>query len=180
MHLLDKFKYCPVCGSPRFEENDFKSKRCADCGFVYYFNAAGAVVSVIVNERGELLVARRACEPAKGTLDLIGGFADCGEGAEDSMVREIQEETGLEIKQTDLKYLFSIPDVYEYSGLTLHTMDIFYLCHIPSDSVVKAEDDVAECFWASINDINPKDFGLDSIRMAVERILSNPEIISKK
>ena len=76
MRFVDKFKYCPSCGSCHFEENDFKSKRCAECGFTYFFNAAAAVVSIITNERGEMLVCRRACEPAKGTLDLVGGFVD--------------------------------------------------------------------------------------------------------
>ena len=71
-HLLDKFRFCPVCGSPRFEVNDFKSKRCPDCGLVYYTNPCASCVAVILNERDELLVVRRACEPAKGTLDGAG------------------------------------------------------------------------------------------------------------
>lgn len=57
MHYLDKFKYCPVCGSSRFEEHDFKSKHCADCGFTYYFNSAAAVVAIIVNEKGNCSLA---------------------------------------------------------------------------------------------------------------------------
>ena len=55
MHYLDKFKYCPVCGSDHFCINDFKSKKCADCGFIYYFNPSAAVVAIIVNERNEIL-----------------------------------------------------------------------------------------------------------------------------
>ena len=69
-HPLSQFKYCPKCGSTRFEAHDFKSKQCADCGFVYYFNPSSATVALILNERNELLVCRRAKEPAKGTLDL--------------------------------------------------------------------------------------------------------------
>ena len=41
--------------------------------FVYYFNPSSATVALILNERDELLVCRRAKEPAKGTLDLPGG-----------------------------------------------------------------------------------------------------------
>ena len=39
-HPFSQFKYCPKCGSVHFEINNEKSKRCADCEFVYYFNPA--------------------------------------------------------------------------------------------------------------------------------------------
>ena len=170
-HLLEKFHYCPVCGSPRFEVNDFKSKRCLDCGFVYYFNPAGAVVALIVNERDELLVATRAEEPAKGTLDLIGGFADCGETAEHAMQREIEEETGMYISQDNMRYLFSKPNTYLYSGMLIHTMDLFYLCRVSSQSHITAHDDVASCRWTSLSELHPEQFGLDSIREGVIRYI---------
>ena len=41
--------------------------------------------SIILNEKNELLVCRRAEEPAKGTLDLTGGFVDLGETAEEAI-----------------------------------------------------------------------------------------------
>ena len=75
-HPLRLFRYCPVCGSPRFERHDFKSKRCAQCGFTYYHNASAATVAVVIDATRRLLVARRALEPAAGTLDLPGGFID--------------------------------------------------------------------------------------------------------
>ena len=70
---------CPACGSQHFEINNVKSKKCADCGFVYYLNPSAATAAFIENEQGELLVCRRAKEPSKGTLDLPGGFADMEE-----------------------------------------------------------------------------------------------------
>lgn len=66
-HPLAQFLYCPECGSPHFEVNNEKSKKCTDCGFVYYFNPSAATVALILNEKNELLVCRRAKEPAKGT-----------------------------------------------------------------------------------------------------------------
>lgn len=95
-HPLEKFKYCPVCGSKDFAINDFKSKKCGHCGFTYYFNSSASTVAFILNERDELLVCKRAQEPAKGTLDLTGGFVDLGETAEEAITREVKEETGLD------------------------------------------------------------------------------------
>lgn len=173
MHPLEKFHFCPVCGSSHFVENDFKSKRCKDCGFVYYFNAAAAVVAIITNERGELLVAKRAFEPAKGTLDLIGGFADMGETGEEAMKREIKEETDIDVQTEDLEYLFTCPNTYLYSGLIVHTCDMFFLVKLPSTVHFEPHDDVASCKWVKFEDVNPKDFGLKSISEGVEKWLSS-------
>jgi ribosomal protein S27AE len=75
-HPLEKFIFCPVCGNKSFNINDFKSKKCGTCDFTYYANPCSATAAFILNDRGELLVAKRGKEPAKGTLDLPGGFVD--------------------------------------------------------------------------------------------------------
>jgi len=74
MHFSSLFQYCPRCGSHSFIQNNEKSKRCESCGFVLYVNASAAVAAFIVNEKGEMLVCKRAKEPAKGALDLPGGL----------------------------------------------------------------------------------------------------------
>jgi ADP-ribose pyrophosphatase YjhB (NUDIX family) len=87
------------------------------------------------------------------------------------MRREIKEETGLEVD--NIQYLFSSPNVYMYSGMGIHTLDMDYLVRVHGDvPVVKAADDAAEALWLPISDINPADFGLTSIRNAVIRFLA--------
>jgi NADH pyrophosphatase NudC (nudix superfamily) len=103
MHPLEPFKYCPKCGSSQFLENNFKSKKCHTCGFVYYYNVSSSVAVIIRNVRGEILVATRAHEPAKGTFDLPGGFIDMDETAEEAVAREIMEETGMTVIETKYK-----------------------------------------------------------------------------
>ena len=120
-HPLEIFHYCPKCGSPDFEIHNGLSRHCANCGFTFYQNPRASTAAFILNEKGELLVARRGKEPAKGTLDLPGGFVDNDENAEQGMVREIKEETGLIINVNDVKYVFSIPNVYHYSGMDILT-----------------------------------------------------------
>ena len=129
-----------------------------------------ATAALIVNDREELLVVRRAKEPAKGTLDLPGGFVDMYETAEEGMRREIKEETGLDID--NMEYLYSSPNVYMYSGLGVHTIDMDFLVHVSNDCKVQAADDAADCLWIPIKDIHPEEFGLLSIRHAVERFLA--------
>ena len=93
MHPLEKFRFCPVCGSSKWEIHNFKSKQCGDCGFTYYGNPSAANVALIINEKNELLVVRRKKDPAKGTLDLPGGFTDMEESGEQGVIREVLEES---------------------------------------------------------------------------------------
>ena len=168
MHPLDKFLHCPACGSRSFEVNNVKSKKCRHCGFTYYANPSSATAAFIIR-KGCLLVARRGKEPAKGTLDLPGGFVDMDETAEEGMAREIREETGLEART--MSYLFSIPNLYEYSGMTIHTLDMFYRVDVDADAVPRADDDAASLQWIPIGEVQPALFGLHSIRSGVERFL---------
>ena len=169
MHLLDKFRYCPACGSAEFHINDARSKRCADCGFTYYINASAATAAFIINDKGELLVARRAFEPAKGTLDLPGGFVDPGESITEGMLREIREETGAE--GCIERFLFSIPNFYEYSGFTVPTTDSFFEVRLLDESALSPNDDCNELQWIPLSDVEPHLFGLKSISQAVEKYL---------
>jgi len=164
-HPLEFFNYCPRCGSSHFETNDFKSKKCNDCGFIYYINPSTATAAFIVNKQEELLVCVRGKEPAKGTLDLPGGFTDMFESAEEGMAREVKEETGLVVKQAT--YLFSIPNIYIYSGMEIHTMDLFFACHVENFNNIVGMDDVAQTHFVPISQLNPAAFGLSSISKAV-------------
>lgn len=169
-HPLEVFKYCPKCGSENFEINNALSRHCSDCGFTYYQNPRASTAAFILNNKGELLVVRRAKDPEKGTLDLPGGFVDNNETAEQGMVREIMEETGLKV--SDMKYLFSIPNVYRYSGMDIHTLDLFFICQVDDDAVIKAADDAADLSWVPLREVYVERFGLRSIRQAVHRFLA--------
>lgn len=137
------------------------------CGFVYYFNPSAAVACFIRNAQGELLLVRRGKEPAKGTLDLPGGFVDMYESAEEAARREVKEETELEL--VDCHYLFSIPNIYPYFGFEVHTIDLFFECHVPTFEKAKAEDDAADIIALPVEQLNPEAFGLLSIQKAIEQ-----------
>lgn len=170
-HPLQRYRYCPVCGSADFLVSSVKSKQCRHCGYELFINPSAAVVAFIRNARGELLVVERDCEPAKGTLDLPGGFTDIDETVEESVIREIKEETGLTVTATT--YLFSYPNHYLYSGMDIPTLDFFFECQVEDTSVLHAADDAASCQWLPLNQIQPERFGLKSIRQGVIHYLNS-------
>lgn len=167
-HPLHQFRYCPRCGSNQFLIHDVKSKKCADCSFIYYANVSTAVAAVIRNTEGDLLVATRANDPAKGMFDLPGGFVDMDETVEEALIREVKEETGLVVEK--VKYLFSCPNKYIYSSMIIHTMDLFFECQIAPYSAFYASDDVAELQYIPFEKLKSEEFGLYSIQQAIKKL----------
>ena len=177
-HPLEQFHFCPVCGSENFTANSEKSKKCGNCGFEYFMNPSSANVALILNDKGELLVARRKKDPAKGTLDLPGGFADIGETAEEGVIREVKEETGLCVTQTI--YLFSVNNMYRYSKLNIPTLDLFYLCEVKDFHNLCASDDAELCMWIPLEEIRIEEFGLKSIQKGLQTFLSSYKMTKTK
>ena len=171
-HPFATFKYCPKCGSDKFYIETFKSKKCQTCSFHYFYNAATASTVIIRNEQNEILIGKRVFNPAKGTLDLPGGFVDFGENAESAARREIEEEIGIQIDETKLKYLFSLPNQYQYSGFEISTMDLFFEYQVLKDDVhLDGKDDIEEVKWIKIDDLDYTLFGLRSISLAVKKYI---------
>ncbi len=168
-HPFSQFDYCPKCGAHPFRVNNEKSKKCDRCGFVYYFNPSAATVAFITNDRNELLVCRRGKEPAKGTLDLPGGFIDSFETGEEGVIREVLEETGLTVGKAT--YLFSLPNLYLYSGFEVHTLDMFFRCEVADTNGIQAHDDVSDSFFLPFDQVRIEEFGLTSIRKGLALFL---------
>ena len=164
-HPLESFYYCPRCGSERFHAYDQKSNRCKQCGFHLYNNASAAVAAFIRDNQGKLLLCRRAKEPSLNMLDLPGGFVDINETAEDALRRELHEELGVEV--VEMRYCFSIPNTYEFSQFTVHTLDLFYEVKIENLNNICCQDDVSSYPCYALDEIIPEQTALNSLRHAI-------------
>ena len=59
-------------------------------------------VSAAIFRDGRVLIVRRAQPPAHGVYTLPGGGVELGETLEQAVIREVREETGLEIEPIEL------------------------------------------------------------------------------
>ena len=168
-HPLEKFKFCPACGSPEFKIDTFKSKKCEKCKFNYFYNSAGAVPVIIKDKEDNYLFVKRKYDPLKGTLDLPGGFIDFGETAENCAVREVKEETGIDIQEKDLKFLFSVPNYYNYSNFIVTSIDIYFEATIDSFKNGVANDDAQELVILKKNEIDIEKIGFEGIKKGVKK-----------
>lgn len=169
----NQFRFCPFCGSEGFPEKVPFCHKCSRCNRLFYINGSSAVVALILNPAGELLVTRRANDPAKGTLDLPGGFVAPEESAETAVVREIKEELHLEVDS--LTYFGSFPNRYLYNNLVYFTTDLVYICSVTDFSSLRADDDVEGYLFVKPQNLRPDEMGLPSIKNVIAAFTANPE-----
>jgi mutator protein MutT len=164
-HPGKALKFCPFCGSKPFVWDNKKSHHCIACKRRLYTNAAGAVVALIENQQHEILFTLRKFDPAKGKLDLPGGFIDLGEKAEDAVVREVKEELNLEVNA--ITFFGTFPNTYTFNHYTYFTIDMVFRCSILNVKQIQANDDVADFRFVHPKHVNLDDIGLDSIKHLV-------------
>ena len=174
-HPLSSFTFCPRCGASGLEHVHGRAIHCPKCDLSYYHNVAAAVACFILDEEGRLLTVRRSREPARGTLDLPGGFVDPEEGVESAVVRELREETALEARS--VRMLFSLPNIYPYSGIDVYTADLFYCVRVASFDGAVAMDDAGELLVRPLGELSAEEFGLRSVRQGVEKLLADPTLL---
>ncbi len=92
---LRQFRYCPQCGA-RLASVTAPPLRCGSCGWTFYPHPELGV-NVVVLWEGKVVLIRRGIEPFKGCWALPGGFVTYGEEPTVAAVREVREETGLEV-----------------------------------------------------------------------------------
>ena len=89
-------------------------------------NRLKVVVGLLINDEGELLVQqRRPGTPGAGQWEFPGGKLENGENAQNALVREIDEELGVQI--TRAKQIAVVRHDYDYGKVELdvHTVELF-------------------------------------------------------
>ncbi|MGA9212766.1 NUDIX hydrolase [Kaistella sp.] len=166
---MNDLTYCPKCGNASLNWDGEKKWSCSNCDYVLYHNVAGAV-AVVIKFNDEILFTRRNQEPKKGKLDLAGGFVDPKESAEETCVRELFEEMKIKIDISQLKYLASLPNVYEYKNILYNTLDIFYEYEVAEKFEVDLEiSEISETVWLKKSEIKLEEIAFDSQRIFFEK-----------
>ena len=87
-------------------------------------------MGLIVLRDGKVLLARSGNEPEKYRWDLPGGFIEQGESAEEAVVREGREETGMDLRVT--RFMGSVPDATDLDGAKVPTLNLCFMTEIVS------------------------------------------------
>ncbi len=164
----EAFRHCPRCGfGPGVPVADALLS-CPSCGFHFHFNPAVAAGVFVLREDGPLLLLRRALEPARGLFGVPGGFVEMGEAAEEAVVRETREETGLGVEE--VRYLGAWPNLYAWREVDYPVLDLFFTARAASGQQAQAREEVEACVWMRPEEVLPQTLAFPSTRAAFARL----------
>jgi mutator protein MutT len=127
-------------------------------------------VGAVIVDDGRVLLVKRKYEPLAGRWSLPGGGVEVGETLEQSIVREMLEETGLEIEVGPVVEVFDRITRDDDGRVRYHFVLVDYLCR-PAGGRLEAGSDVAEAVFVEPGDLGP--YGLtDKAAAVIERALA--------
>ena len=99
-------RFCPCCAASLEHDTRERMLHCPSCGKMIYPRINPSVIVAVVDQ-DRLLVTRYASQNAYRKYALVAGFTEIGETMEETVAREVLEETGLHVK--DIQYYKSQP-----------------------------------------------------------------------
>ena len=124
-------------------------------------------VDTIIQKGNKVLVVERKRDPFKQMMVLPGGFINEGERAEDAAIREVKEETSLDIVLDNILGVYSDPS-RDPRG---HIMSTVFIGKISDNSDKKepiAGDDAATTKWVDLVSIEEEQFGFDHKKILMD------------
>jgi mutator protein MutT len=106
-------------------------------------------VGAVVLDGGRVLLVRRANEPSKGEWSLPGGAVELGESLEDAVVREIREETGLDVEVGRVVEVLDRVRRDADGRVEYHYVIVDYACTLRGGQLA-AGTDAADVRWADV------------------------------
>lgn len=104
-HWRDRHRHCGVCGGANAFVRAGWLGRCTQCGAEHYPRTDPAVI-VAITDGERLLLGRQAGWP-EHRYSTLAGFVEPGESLEQTIVREVREESGVRVLRS--RYLASQP-----------------------------------------------------------------------
>ena len=148
MHLIEwdrTSRFCGRCGAPTEPHPEERAKQCTACGALVYPRISPAVIVLV--ERGDRLLLARASRFTEVMYSVLAGFVEPGESLEETVSREIEEETGIRVK--DVRYFGSQPWPFPDSLM------IGFTARYASGEIRIDNKELVDAGWYSVDNLPP-------------------------
>ena len=158
-HLSEWYRdtqFCGRCGQKMVHSQTERAMTCS-CGYTAYPRIMPAVIVGVINGDKILLTKYRNKFAYNA---LVAGFVEIGETAEETVAREVMEETGVRVK--NIRYYKTQP------WGAANDLLLGYYCDVDGDTHIKMDtDELKYADWVSREDIElqPDDFSLTNEMM---------------
>ena len=130
-------QFCGQCGQPTISSSNDRSRVCEECKQTFYPRLSPSII-VLVTKGEEILLAKNA--HARGNFySTLAGFIEPGESIEEAVHREVNEETGIKVK--NLQYFSS------QSWPFPNSLMLGFHAEYDSGEFVLQEEEIADAQW---------------------------------
>jgi NAD+ diphosphatase len=141
----DTHTHCPLDGTPTVPVPGGHSTICPKDGSEHFPRTDPAVIMLVTDPDDRCLLARNAAWPGR-RVSILAGFVDPGESAEQAVVREVAEETGIKVQ--NVQYLGSQPWPMPRSLM------LGFRADAPAGQVISVDhEELAEAHWFSRDEL---------------------------
>jgi NAD+ diphosphatase len=102
----EESRFCGHCGGANRDDPHELARHCPVCGRLEFPRISPAIIVLIINDKEQALLAHNR-KFQNRVYSLIAGFTEAGESLEATVVREVREEVGIEVR--DIRYIASQP-----------------------------------------------------------------------
>jgi mutator protein MutT len=113
-------------------------------------------VGAVIICDGKILLEKRKNDPGRGKWSIPGGLVELGESVEETVVREVKEETGLDVEKPE--HVDVVDNIVKDSdgGIKYHFVIIDYFVKLKGGTL-KAESDAEDLRWVKLSDVEKYD-----------------------
>lgn len=150
LHWHKTHVYCGRCGSENRSAEGGYARRCsnAKCNHLTFPRHDPAVIMIVTKQFDDgverCLLGRQASWP-KGNYSALAGFVDAGETLEEAVIREVKEESGVDVERVE--YIASQPWPFPSSVM------IGFIAHASTSTIDIGEDELEDARWFSKADL---------------------------
>jgi NAD+ diphosphatase len=134
-------RYCGRCGTENTFSQSDRSLQCDHCGLRHYPRLSPAVIVLV--QRGDEVLLGRSTRFPNAFYSVLAGFVEPGESLEQTVSREIYEESGIRVK--DITYFGSQPWPFPNSLM------IGFTAQYASGEIRLLDDEILDAGWFTID-----------------------------
>lgn len=130
-------RFCSRCGNATHAHGKELCMQCDQCGYTQYPRITPCIITLVT--RGDYALLGQSARFPNGMFSCLAGFMEAGESAEQALVREVREETGIEVG--NLSYLGS------QSWPFPHSLMLAFHADYAGGDIVIDDDEIVAADW---------------------------------
>ena len=136
-------RYCGICGCATTLDDNGQILICEQCSHQFFPRINPCVIMLVT--RGEEILLARSARFRSGYYSCLAGFVEIGETPEQTVLREVREETGVEVE--NIRYVES------QSWPFPSQLMLGFLADYKAGEIVPEPEEIEDAGWFALSDL---------------------------